>query len=380
MKKQISVRHAVLLCVLCAAVAVVAVLGVVTYVFGGVTGVKYAKKYADVASIIENRYIGDSDPEDVSDAALSAMITAIDDKWSYYMTAEEYESYKLYAKNAYTGIGVTITQDEESGGLLVVGVTEGGPADNAGICEGDTLLAIEDTDITGMTTAEVKTVIQQYNGENFAVKLLRADGVEETVTVTCEEITVNPVSYEMLDGNIGYIQIINFETGSAEGAITAVDELIQQGAQSLIFDVRSNPGGKVNQLTKLLDYLLPEGDIFVSVNKAGEETVTTSDADCIEIPMAVLVNANSYSAAELFAATLSEYDWATVVGEATTGKGRSQVTVDLFDGSAVHISTNAYLTPNRVDLSAVGGIVPDVEVELETQKDEQLAAAIKILS
>jgi carboxyl-terminal processing protease len=96
--------------------------------------------------------------------------------------------------------------------------------------------------------------------------------------------------------------------------------------------------------------------------------------------MAVLVNANSYSAAELFAATLSEYDWATVVGEATTGKGRSQVTVDLFDGSAVHISTNAYLTPNRVDLSAVGGIVPDVEVELETQKDEQLAAAIKILS
>jgi carboxyl-terminal processing protease len=139
----------------------------------------------------------------------------------------------------------------------------------------------------------------------------------------------------------------------------------------------------------MLDYLLPEGEIFVSVSKDGTEKVETSDASCVEMPMAVLVNQNSYSAAEFFAAALREYDWATVVGQQTTGKGRSQITKRLSDGSALHISTKKYMTPSRVDLSEVGGITPDIEIEisdedftslyydqLSHEDDEQLQAAV----
>ena len=137
----------------------------------------------------------------------------------------------------------------------------------------------------------------------------------------------------------------------------------------------------MSELVSLLDYLLPDGDLFVSVDKAGKETVQTSDKVCLSAKMAVLVNENSYSAAEFFAAALQEYDWATIVGEHTTGKARSQVTIELSNGGAIHISTKKYLTPQRVDLAEAGGIKPDIEAH-NTEKDTtvQLNAAIKALS
>lgn len=380
MEKKYRFSTLIIACVVCLLIGALILFGVMVIIAGGWDNLAYAGKYVVVAGIIENQYIGDSDPEDVCDAAISGMIASTGDKWSYYMTAEEYESYKEYVANAYTGVGITISPDENTGGLKIVSVTEGSPAEVSGIVSGDILVAIDGAELTGMTTSEVKSVIQSKNGQEMIFTVVHADGSQSEIPITSGEIKVQAVTYEMLDGDIGYIRIVNFEVGSADGAIDAVKALTEAGAKSLIFDVRSNPGGRVSELTELLDYLLPKGDIFVSVNKAGEETVTTSDSSCVEIPMAVLVNADSYSAAELFAATLSEYGWAATVGEATTGKGRSQITISLADGSAVHISTNAYLTPNRVDLSEVGGIVPDYEVALSTEGDTQLETAIKILS
>ncbi len=380
MEKKFKLSTLIAACAVCLLIGVVIPLGTALIMAGGWHNLVYAGKYAVVAEIIEDRYIGDSDSEKVCDAAVSAMISSIGDKWSYYMTAEEYESYKEYVANAYTGVGITIRQDEESGGLEIVSVSAGSPAETAGIVSGDVLTAVDGQELNGMTTAEVKSIIQSKNGSEMLFTVIHADGSRSELPVTSGEIKVQAVAHEMLDGNIGYIRIVNFEVGSADGAINAVEELTEQGAKALLFDVRSNPGGRVSELTKLLDYLLPEGDIFVSVNKAGEETVTRSDSSCVELPMAVLVNADSYSAAELFAATLSEYDWAVTVGEATTGKGRSQITISLADGSAVHISTNAYLTPDRVDLSETGGIVPDYEVANSAEADEQLETATKILS
>ena len=380
MEKKFKLSTLIAACAVCLLIGVVIPLGTALIMAGGWHNLVYAGKYAVVAEIIEDRYIGDSDSEKVCDAAVSAMISSIGDKWSYYMTAEEYESYKEYVANAYTGVGITIRQDEESGGLEIVSVSAGSPAETAGIVSGDVLTAVDGQELNGLTTAEVKSIIQSKNGSEMLFTVIHADGSRSELPVTSGEIKVQAVTHEMLDGNIGYIRIVNFEVGSADGAINAVEELTEQGAKALLFDVRSNPGGRVSELTKMLDYLLPEGDIFVSVNKAGEETVTRSDSSCVELPMAVLVNADSYSAAELFAATLSEYDWAVTVGEATTGKGRSQITISLADGSAVHISTNAYLTPDRVDLSATGGIVPDYEVANSAEADEQLETATKILS
>ena len=380
LKKKFSPLTLIVLCLVCALVASATVIALGINYVGGSDGVNAVTKYATVWHILNDRYIGEVDAEAMDDAVYSAMVESIDDRWSYYMTADEYESYKLYVKNQYSGIGVTIQQDEESGGLLVVSVTENSPAEAAGIEAGDIMMAINDEDLTGKTTSEVREIIQAAENSEISVKLLCADGTEKTVKVTPGTVYTSPVTSEMLDGNIGYIRIKNFEEGCADAAIEAIDELRDQGATALIFDVRSNPGGLVSQLTKLLDYILPEGDIFVSQNKEGKETVTKSDADCVEMPMAVLFNADSYSAAEFFAAALSEYNWAETVGEQSTGKGRSQITITLSDGSAVHISTNVYLTPNRVDLSEVGGLTPDYPVENSTENDDQLQKAVEILS
>ena len=182
---------------------------------------------------------------------------------------------------------------------------------------------------------------------------------------------MSPVEYQMLDDSVGYIAVANFRKGAGADAVAAAEELIGQGAQALVFDVRNNPGGQVSELEELLDYLLPEGDIFIRADKHGKEVVETSDADCVELPAAVIVNGDSYSAAEYFAAALREYGWAVVVGEATTGKARSQITVSLPDGSAVHISKYTYLTPQRNDLFEAGGIVPDVEQTLTEEERQQ---------
>ena len=147
-------------------------------------------------------------------------------------------------------------------------------------------------------------------------------------------------------------------------------------ALGFIFDVRTNPGGLYSEMVTLLDYLLPSGDILVYVDSTGAEEVTKSDNVCLDMPMAVLVNSDSYAAAEFFAAALKDYNWATIVGERTTGKGRSQITVELTDGSAVHISNGKYLTPNRTDLSAEGGLRPDIDTALTDSGDAQLSAAL----
>lgn len=194
----------------------------------------------------------------------------------------------------------------------------------------------------------------------------------------CRLIYDNPVSSEMINGNVGYIKISNFESGAAENAIAAIEKLLQGGAQYFVFDVRTNPGGLLDELTELLDYLLPGGDIFVSVDKSGEETVVTSNNVCLDMEMCVLVNADSYSAAEFFAAALQEYNWATIVGERTTGKGRSQQTFELSDGSAAYLHRQVPHAQPGGPLPA-GGVTPDMEVALSGSTDSQLDAAVSWL-
>lgn len=148
----------------------------------------------------------------------------------------------------------------------------------------------------------------------------------------------------MLEGKVGYVRLLNFYDHSAQRLEEAVTQLREQGAEALVFDMRNNGGGYLSQLTDMLDFLLPEGPIFISRDRAGHEEITNSDADCVELPMAVLVNADTYSAAEFFAAELQEQGAAVIVGEPTSGKGYSQQTFPLPHGGAVAISTGAYFT------------------------------------
>jgi carboxyl-terminal processing protease len=355
-----------------AAVGVLVTVVLVTALCGGFSGLRAAARFVSVLRVVQTQYVGEYDLNALTEDAMSAVISGLDDRWSYYMDEDTYEAYQDYSANQYQGIGVTITKDEDTGGFLVVSITKDGPAQTAGMEAGDIILAIDGVSVTEEDTSYVRELIQADYNKTALVTVLRADGQTVDFSVSCEVIYTSPVSYELLEGDVGYVSIANFRQGAGAGAIAAIEDLMAQGAQCLVLDVRSNPGGQVTELVELLDYLLPEGDIFIRANKRGHEVVETSDAACVELPMAVLVNGDSYSAAEFFAAALGEYDWATVVGEPTTGKARSQVTIPLWDGGAVHLSKYTYLTPQRQDLYEAGGIVPDVEIVLTEQERSEL--------
>lgn len=377
--KKFKLTHLIIVCLVAAALT-----AGVTYVLtmGGIGSKQYfdnAKAYVEIEKIINENYIGSVDDDTLFNAAAAAMVRSIDDKWSYYMSPEEYAAYKLTSSNEYAGIGISVKQND-SGDFEIFSVDSGTPAEAAGLTAGQLIVSVDGQTVADMTLSEMQELIRSKLNKDFPMVVSDKKGNEVSVTVACEIIYKDPVSSRMLDGNIGYIKIANFEAGSSEGTINAIERLVAEGATSFIFDVRNNPGGLLSELVSLLDYLLPDGDLFISVDKQGNETVKTSDKICLSSKMAVLVNANTYSAAEFFAAALQEYDWATIVGEHTTGKARSQITLELSNGGAVHISTHKYLTPDRVDLSEAGGIKPDIEaVNANEDPQVQLNAAINAL-
>ncbi|HIQ79059.1 MAG TPA: PDZ domain-containing protein [Candidatus Scatomorpha intestinavium] len=375
---KINFWIALLLCILCVGVTYGVASSRSRAAFGSEENYAQAMKYLEIKNTIDDYYIGEVDEETISSAAFSAMVNSLGDVWSSYMSPTEYQTYQLYSSNQFIGLGVSIAKDSDTGGFEITGLTEGSPAENAGLQRGDIILSVDGEDVTGMTISDARSLITSHIDESVTL-LIDRNGSQTEYTVDCRLIYDNPVSYEMINGNVGYIKISNFESGAADGAIAAIESLLGSGAQYFVFDVRTNPGGLLSELTTLLDYLLPGVDIFVSVDKSGEETVITSNNVCLDMDMCVLVNADSYSAAEFFAAALQEYGWATIVGEHTTGKGRSQQTFELSDGSALHLSTAKYLTPNRVDLSEQGGVAPDIEVALTGNTDSQLDAAVSQL-
>ena len=344
---------------------------------------------AQAQTEIESKFIGEYDETEVQDAAISAMVEALGDRWSYYLPAEDYQSYEDSVNNAFVGIGVTVQWDTEQNGLTVQEVYEDSPASEVGIVAGDCIVGANGTSFEGLTASEAKAQVSGEEGTQVELTVQDEEGSTRTVQVTRREVKINPVSYQMLDDNVGYIKIDNFDAGASEQSIAAVEALIEEGAQSLVFDVRNNPGGLLTELLKLLDYILPEGPTFITEDYTGQEIVYESEASCVQMPMTVLVNEESYSAAEFFAAALQEADWGDVVGMQTCGKGYSQIPIRLQDGSALVLSTAKYYTAGRVSLIDKG-VTPDVTVdlsdeektallrgELEPGQDPQLQAAIE---
>lgn len=341
--------------------------------------------------LIQERFIGEVDQTAIEDAAASAMVDALGDQWSGYLSAVQYASYQEQMSNSYVGIGITIQVREDNVGFDIVKVEPGGPAAEAGILPGDILIEAAGQDVAALGTGGAKEIIQGEVGTQVEIGVLRA-GQELSFTVTRNQIVVIVASGRMLEDNIGLVTINNFNSRCAEESIAAIEALLAEGAEAIIFDVRFNPGGYANELVELLDYLLPEGELFRTVDYAGNEDVDVSDAACLEIPMAVLVNGSSISAAEFFAAALNDYDAAVVVGEPTCGKGYFQKTFSISDGSAVTISVGKYFTPNGVSLADEGGLTPDIPVVMETEAaallyadllepedDVQLQAALEAL-
>ena len=321
-------------------------------------------------ALIENRFIGEADSRALEDAAAAAMVKATGDRWSYYISAKDYDAHREQEENAYVGVGITIQTQEDESGFLIIMVADGGPAKEAGIEVNDLLIGVEDQDIRGLTTDEVGALVKGEEGTKVSLTVMRK-GEHMTLSVERRRIEQPVAEGEMLEDGIGLVKINNFDARCAEETISAIEKLRTEGAKKLILDVRNNPGGFADELVKLLDYLLPEGDLFRSVSFDGKEQVDTSDENFLDMPMAVLVNGDSYSAAEFFAAALQEYEAAVVVGEPTVGKGYYQQTIPLGDGSAVALSTGKYFTPKGNSL-ADKGVIPTVRVDV----DEETAAAI----
>lgn len=333
-------------------------------------GMNPPSKLDRLETLIEERFIGEADTEAMEDAAAAAMVKATGDRWSYYISAKDYDTHREQEENAYVGVGITIQQQGDDSGFLIVMVTDGSPAKEAGIEVNDLLIGVEDQDVRGMTTDEVGMLVKGEEGTKVSLTVLRK-GENLTLSVERRRIEQPVAKGELLENGIGLVRVYNFDARCADETIAAIEQLRSEGARKLIFDVRNNPGGFADELVKLLDYLLPEGDLFRSVSFDGTEKVDTSDEKYLDMPMAVLVNGNSYSAAEFFAAALQEYEAAVVVGEPTVGKGYYQQTIPLGDGSAVALSTGKYFTPKGNSL-AEKGIAPTVRVDV----DEETAAAI----
>lgn len=373
MKKQSNFLNYFLTVLLTVLVMLAIIAGILTYAvrkYGLFMPVDAGSGKLDaINAMIQERYIGDADQTAMEDAAAKAMVAATGDRWSHYFTASEYQNYLEQAQNAYVGVGITIQMEEETAGMKIVSVIEGGPAETAGVKAGDVLVAIDKTDCTAMSLDEAKTLVRGEAGTTVMLAVLR-DGKELELSVVRRRFETPVATAKLLSSGYGLITIENFEERCAEQTIAAIKDMIAQGAKGLIFDVRFNPGGYQTELVKVLDYLLPEGILFQTEDYTGKKDVDYSDAAHIDLPMAVLVNEDSYSAAEFFAAALQEYEAGVIVGTKTFGKGYFQTTYPMTDGSALMLSIGKYYTPKGRNLADVG-VTPDITTVVE---DETLAA------
>ena len=319
--------------------------------------------FLEAWGLAKNQFVGEYDPDTAMDSALTGLVDGLGDRWSYYLNAADYAAQNQRRSNSYVGIGVTVSYTD-SRGLLLVAVKAGGPADQAGLKPGEVITAVDGFSLAGEAQQEGTDRIQGEAGTTVTLAILDEAGEERQVEITRAPVQNDSVTaYTLLEGDVGYVALANFYSGSASQLNAAVDDLVEQGATALIFDMRNNGGGYVTELTDMLDHLLPEGPIFRSTTKRGKEEVTQSDPDCVDLPMAVLVNADTYSAAEFFAAQLREKGVALVVGDPTSGKGYSQQAIPLPNGGAVNMSTGKYTTGDGVSLIGTG-VTQDKQISL----------------
>lgn len=348
-------------------------------------------KLKTVADIVEKYFVADYEEPEAIEGALAGYVAGLGDQWSAYYTAEQTAAIEEDEANTYVGIGVTYSI-EETTKYQITGVTAGGPADLAGILPGDVLVSADGIQVSTLeSTDELAAIVKGEAGTTVTIVVKRGEE-ELTFQITRDTVRTYSVTSALLENGVGYIAIADFDSGVDEEVAAHLQSLRDQGAKGFVFDVRNNPGGYLKMMCNILDTLLPEGIVITTVDKAGGETPYTSDADCLDMPLVVVTNEYSISAAEFFAAALQEYGVAEVVGQKTSGKGYSQQTFKLGDGSSLHISTTRYYTPKGNSLAETG-VTPDQLVEmpledtyalasgkLEQADDEQLQAAIQTLN
>lgn len=338
------------------------------------------RKIELIEGLIEENYLEEVDEASMTKGLLKGLVEGIGDTYADYYTADEYKEILNATNGDYRGVGMVMQQYADTKEVLIVGVYEGTPAEEAGIQAGDILLKVNDMVCTENDLEVVSAAIK--NGEEEQVHLVfRRDGEEYEVDVPKAEIKVPVVAGTMLEDSIGYIRIAQFTGLTSEQFAEHYQDLQKQGMQGLIVDLRNNPGGLLNSVVDTLRQILPEGMIVYMQTKDGTKTEYTCDGETpIDIPLVVLVNENSASASEIFAGAVHDYGVGTLVGTNTYGKGIVQKTFPFTDGSAVKMTIAYYYTPNGTCIHGKG-IAPDVEVELpeDATEDVQLQKALETI-
>ena len=353
---------------------------------------KCTGKLAYLESMIDDYYLGDKDEEKLKEGLYTGLIYGLDDPYSRYYTAEEYEEENSSNQGTYVGIGILMEKNAE-GGVKIVKCYEGGPGEAAGLKKGDIISAIDGEDITDKETSDVADMIRNSEKDSVVLTVHRED-VEDVMEITVQitDVELPSVFHEMLDQKIGYIRITEFKGVTYEQYKTAFADLEDQGMERLIVDLRDNPGGLLDQVCDILREILPEGLIVYTEDKDGNREEETCDGkNELQIPLAVLVNESSASASEIFAGAVQDYGIGTIVGTTTYGKGVVQSIRQLSDGSAVKLTVANYYTPNGNNINKIG-IKPDVDAALDTsllnkdkdeithEEDNQLQEAIKVVT
>lgn len=338
-----------------------------------------AKKLEIVKNELEKYYIGDMDTESMTETAIKGYVAGLKDDYSEYLTKEEYEELLISITGDYVGIGIYMSQDVE-GNIIVVSPIVGSPAEEAGLQAGDIITAINGESCSEMDLDTASSKIKGQEGTTVELEILR-ENEKLNKTVERRTVEIQDSRSEILEGNIGYIQLTTFDEGCADNVEQYLLDFQNQGINSVIIDLRDNTGGVVTEAIDFAELFVKRGDIIMrSYNKADNVTLTKSNnTKPVDMEIVILVNEYSASATEIVTAALKDNEVATIVGTTTYGKGVMQEVMPLFDG-ALKVTTEEFKTPNGNEINGIG-IMPDeiVEDNVDTEEDEQLQKAIEIL-
>ncbi len=356
----------------------------------GTSALTGSSKSSIIKQYIDKYFMEDVDNDILTEGMYKGMLESLNDPYSVYYTKDEVESLKQSSEGEYVGLGISVTQNNETKVITVTKVYDDSPAKDAGIESGDTIYSINDNVLTDETLDELLVDIKGEEGKEVKMQLKRG---EETIDADMKlrEVLIDVVSYEMLEDNIGYIIIDQFTGTSTEQVKEAINDLKSQGMERVIVDLRDNPGGQLECIQAILNYFLPKDKLLLySETKDGEQEryYTENDGLVTDMPLCVLVNENSASASEVFAGVVKCYDRGKLVGTKTFGKGIMQSTFGLSDGTAIKLTIGKYYLPDDSNIHGIG-IEPDYEVKLPEDvtnvwalkhpDDPQLTKAIEVV-
>ena len=325
----------------------------------------FYKKFNQIKNVIQEDYLVETDLDTLLNGALKGMVEALDDPYSYYLTAEEYNDFLISVEGTYAGVGLSVSVTEDDNMITVVNAFKGSPAAEAGIAPGDKIVAVEGEDVDG---SMLDAAVSKMRGEpdtQVKVSILRNGEIKEYV-ITRAIIDIPDLEYKMLDNEVGYLWLYRFDQDSAKNFANALNDLKSQGMKGLVLDLRNNPGGLLSECVSIANMLLPEGLVLYSEDKNGNRIEYPTDAEYLNIPLAVLVNEYSASASEVLSGAIQDHGVGVIIGKTTFGKGLVQTIRGPFkEGDVVKLTTAQYFTPNGRKVNKIG-IVPDIEVsELE---------------